>query len=218
VTDFPPPGLDQPDIAGRIGQIADELRSLARNGLHYGTNPYDIERYQRIQRLSAELMASVDGRSSVDIGRIFQDDLGVRTPIVAVDGAVFDTDDRLLLAQRVDSGQWCMPGGAADVGEAPSAGAEREVLEETGLRVRATRIVGVFDNRTWGYLGAVHAYYLVFECAVLGGELTPSIETTDFRWVTEPEATALPLYRSHVYKVPEAFRLRRLPDAPTSFH
>jgi hypothetical protein len=63
-----------------------------------------------------------------------------------------------------------------------------------------------------------HVYYLVFECQRLSGELTPSHETTDFRWATEEEAVALPLHRSHVRKVPEAFRLHRAPDAPTAFH
>lgn len=217
VRDEPPGSVVDP--ATRIAQIADDLRALAANGLHYGTNPYDIERYHRIQRLSAELLSMVDGRSADEIGRIMQEDVGVRTPAVAVDAAIFDPEGRILLVQRAENGQWCLPGGAADVGESPSAAAEREVLEETGLRVKARRVVGVYDNRSWRVRSiARHAYYLVFECDVLGGELTPSLETTGFRWCTEEEAVALPLYRAHVYKVPEAFRLHRMPDAPTAFH
>ncbi len=206
------------DVGTRIGQIADELRAHAGNGLFFSTDPYDLDRFRRTRDLAAELLALVDGRSTVEIGRIFQEDL-MCTPAVAVDAAVFDADGLLLLAQRADTGDWCMPGGAADVGESPSAGAVRETREETGLLVRATRVIGVFDNRTWGLPSiARHAYYLVFECEVLGGELTPSIETTDFRWVTEEEAVALPLFRAHVWKVPEAFRLHRMPGAPPAFH
>jgi len=96
---------------------------------------------------------------------------------------------------------------------------EREVREETGLRVRATRLLGVWDNRSWNMPSVVsHIYYLVFECDLLGGELTASLETTDFRWVTEEEAAMLTLYRSHALKVPAAFRLHRAPDQPTEFH
>jgi 8-oxo-dGTP pyrophosphatase MutT (NUDIX family) len=205
--------------ADRIGRLADELRSHAANGLHYGRDPYDQERYRRIQSIAAELTSMVDTRSTVDLERVFHEDVYGRTPSVAVDGAVFDDEGRLLLAERAGSREWCMPGGAADVGEAPSAGAVREVLEETGLTVRATRLLGVYHNLAWGMPSVVsHAYYLVFECERLGGELTPSHETTDFRWVTEPEAMALTLYRSHVRKVPEAFRLHRSPDAPAAFH
>jgi len=206
------------DVGTLIARIADELRAHAANGLRFSADPYDIDRFHRTRDLAAQLLALVDGRSSVEIGRIFQEDL-MGTPSVAVDAAIFDTDGRLLLAQRADTGDWCMPGGAADVGESPSAGAVRETREETGLIVRATRVIGVFDNRTWGLPSvARHAYYLVFECEVLGGELTPSIETTDFRWVTEEEAVALPLFRAHVRKVPEAFRLHRMPGAPPAFH
>jgi 8-oxo-dGTP pyrophosphatase MutT (NUDIX family) len=203
----------------RIGLIADELRSHAANGLYYGRDPYDQERYRRIQAIAAELAAMVDTRSTVELERLFREDVFGRTPAVAVDGAVFDDAGRLLLAERSGTREWCIPGGASEVGEAPSAGAVREVLEETGLTVRATRLLGVYHNLAWGMPSVFsHAYYLVFECERLGGELTPSIETTDFRWVTEEEAMALPLYRSHAQKVPEAFRLHRRPDAPTAFH
>jgi ADP-ribose pyrophosphatase YjhB (NUDIX family) len=207
------------EVSARIGQIADELRAHAANGLFFTKDPYDRDRYQKIQLLSAELMAMVDSRSTVDLERMFREDTHGRTPAVAVDGAVFRADGRLLLAERADSREWCIPGGAVDVGEPPSAAAEREVREETGLTVRAVRLLGLYDNRSWNMPSVLsHAYYLLFECELLDGELTPSSETTDFRWVTEEEAGELTLFRSHVYKVPEAFRLHRAPDAPTAFH
>jgi 8-oxo-dGTP pyrophosphatase MutT (NUDIX family) len=212
--DLRPSGLESP-IAG----ISDELRAIAANGLHFSQDPYDLERYRRLRDLAATLLGLIDSRSTVELTRIFHEDVEVHTPAVLVDGAVFDAEGRLLLAQRADSGLWCIPGGASDVGESPSAGAVREVKEETGLEVRANRVIGVFDNRSFGLPSvARHAYYLVFECEVLGGELTPSIETTDFRWVTEEEAMALPLFRTHLKKVPAAFLARRHPDAPIAFH
>ncbi len=208
----------KPDVGIRIEQIADELRAHAADGLRFSHDPYDLDRFRRTQVLAAELSDLVNGRSSVEIGRIFQEDL-LGPPSVAVDAAIVDADSRLLVAQRADSGEWCMPGGASDVGESPSAGAVREAREETGLVVRATRVIGVFDNRTFGLPSiARHLYFLVFKCEVVSGVLTPSIETTDFRWVTEEEALALPLFRSHNGTIPEAFRLHRTPGAPPAFH
>jgi hypothetical protein len=58
----------------------------------------------------------------------------------------------------------------------------------------------------------------VFECSVVSGELAASNETTDFRWVTEDQAKELTLFRTHVRKVPEAFRLHRQPGAAPAFH
>ncbi len=47
---------------------------------------------------------------------------------------------------------------------------------------------------------------------------TPSIETTEFRWVTEPEAVSMEFCRTHIRKVLEAFRLYRMPGALLAFH
>jgi ADP-ribose pyrophosphatase YjhB (NUDIX family) len=212
-------GTERDDPESRIAGIADELRAMAGNGLHFSRDVYDLERYRRLRELTATLLSLVDRRSTVELERIMHEDLEVHTPIVAVDAAIFDADGRLLLAQRVDSGQWCMPGGAADVGESPSVGAVREAREETGLEVRATRVIGVFDNRSFGLPSvARHAYYLVFECEVVGGTLTPSVETTDFVWVTEDQAMKLDLFRTHTKKVPAAFHAHHHPDEPTAFH
>lgn len=210
---------EQRDLASSLAEISDELRALAGNGLHFSKDPYDLERFARVRDLAATLLGMVDSRSTVELSQIFHEDVEVHTPVVAVDGAVFDAEGRLLLAQRADSGLWCIPGGASDVGESPSAGAVREVKEETGLDVRATKVLGVFDNRSFGLPSvARHAYYLVFECEPLGGELTTSIETTDFRWATEDEAKTLPLFRTHQKKVPMAFHAHQHPDEPTPFH
>ena len=142
----------------------------------------------------------------------------VRTPLAAADAAVFDGQGRLMLVQRTDSGLWALPGGAAEVGEPPAHVAEREAAEETGLVVRARRLIGIFDNRVKAqWESPVHMYHLLFECELLGGEPVRTSETLDFRWVTRDEATTLPLSRTHARKVPVAFRMRDDPHAPPVF-
>ncbi|WP_367113779.1 NUDIX domain-containing protein, partial [Propionivibrio sp.] len=44
------------------------------------------------------------------------------------------------------NGAWTLPGGWCDTGESPSLSAEREVAEESGLQVRAVRLVALFDK------------------------------------------------------------------------
>jgi ADP-ribose pyrophosphatase YjhB (NUDIX family) len=206
------------DVESRLAWIAGELRAMAGTGLHYTTNPYDRERYQRIRDHAAELLSMVDARPLDELRRVFHADLGVRTPIVCVEGAIFDEAGRVLVVQRADSGAWCLPGGVAEVGEPPSAGAEREVREETGLEVRAARLLAVYDNHTWRLPSiATHAYYVIFECERIGGELTPSIETSDFRWVGLDDLDGLTLYKTHLHKVPNVLRLYA-ERAPADYH
>ena len=60
--------------------------------------------------------------------------------------AIFEEQGRILLTQRADNGQWCLPSGGMDSGESVAEACEREVLEETGLSVRVKRLVGVYSH------------------------------------------------------------------------
>ena len=54
---------------------------------------------------------------------------------------IFDpTRTKLLLTRRTDNGQWCLPGGAMDLGESALECCPREALEETGLVVNVVRL------------------------------------------------------------------------------
>jgi ADP-ribose pyrophosphatase YjhB (NUDIX family) len=61
--------------------------------------------------------------------------------------AIVVRDDKVLLARRAYApwkDAWGSPGGFCEVGEHPIETVEREVLEETGLRVRVTGYLGVW--------------------------------------------------------------------------
>lgn len=201
----------QDDVSNRLVALADEVRALAANGLHWAENEYDRARYDRLMSVAAEMLAVTDTRPAPEIEQVFRGSLGVRSPLVGVDAAVFDDDGRVLLVQRADNGRWCMPGGLADVGESPAQAAEREVWEETGLHVEARRLVGVFDGRVslgWPE-GAMHLYHIAFICERVGGALALSNETLAFGYFSEEEATTLPLHRGHTFRIPVAFRVHR---------
>ena len=53
---------------------------------------------------------------------------------------------KVLLTRRTDNGLWGVPGGAMESGESVVEACEREVFEETGLKVHAKRLVGVYSN------------------------------------------------------------------------
>ena len=206
------------DQGTRITEIADQLRALATNGLYYAMNEYDHARYDTLLKLAAELISIVDNRDSVEIERIFRGHIEMRTPFVGVAAAIFNDEGKLLIVQRSDNGKWNMPGGAADVGEPPSAVAVREVWEETGLRVRPVRLLGVTDGPTTGSTSPVHLYHLDFLCEVIGGELTLTNETTAYGYFTEEEAMRLPLHSSHIVRIPYAFEAYRTEDPQARFH
>ncbi|KAF2706436.1 hypothetical protein K504DRAFT_536647 [Pleomassaria siparia CBS 279.74] len=70
-------------------------------------------------------------------------------PRVAVIAIISDDEDRVVAGQRIGllgTGQWSFPGGHVDQGEELFACAERETLEETGLKIRALKIVAVTND------------------------------------------------------------------------
>jgi 8-oxo-dGTP diphosphatase len=100
---------------------------------------------------------------------------------VSVAGVVVRDDGRVLVIRRADNGAWEAPGGVLELDEEPSAGACREVFEETGIKVDALRLTGVYKNMARGVVA------LVFLCRPVGGHEQVSDETTEVQWLTRDE-------------------------------
>jgi ADP-ribose pyrophosphatase YjhB (NUDIX family) len=179
---------------------------MASTGLHYGKDPYDIDRYQRLMKLAAELLSMVSIQPLEEIERVFVDDIGVRTPGVGVDTFVFDEAGRVLLIQRADNHKWAMPGGVCEVGDTPAENARREVWEETGYEVEITAFLGVFDNWHRHLNARRHGYLQLFAGRVTGGEPTLSNETLAVQWYALEAIPWEELSPGHVERLQHALR------------
>ncbi len=128
---------------------------------------------------------------------------------VGCSATIFDeTREKVLLTQRMDNGRWCLPGGHMESGESAAEACEREVWEETGLKVRATRLLGVYSNpdQLVIYKDGNKAFFVVlnFEAQVLEGELGLSDETTAFGWFSLEEMETMPIHANHKLRVEDA--------------
>lgn len=93
-----------------------------------------------------------------------------------------ERDGRVLLARRVNEpfrGLWTLPAGFVDAGEDPARAAERECLEETGLRVRTTGVLEVVSGREHPR-GA--DFVIVYTAEVTGGELACGDDADAVDW------------------------------------
>ena len=71
----------------------------------------------------------------------------LRHPTLSVSVVPVYPDGRIVLARRVDSDRFAVPGGMVDWGETIEETARRELEEETGLEwVRLVRLVGVYSS------------------------------------------------------------------------
>ena len=95
-----------------------------------------------------------------------------------VAGALFEMDGGIVLTQRAIEpgyGLWTYPGGFVERGERAETAAEREALEETGVVVEVTGLIGIYS-----YDGQIPAI-ASFAANVVGGELAPLDETMDVK-------------------------------------
>ena len=127
---------------------------------------------------------------------------------------------KVLLTQRVDNGNWSMPSGAHDPGESLTKTAVRETLEETGITVRPTDVVGVFTDPRhvihYTSDGEVRQEFnVVYRADYVSGEPTPSAETTRVEWVSVDDIEALPMDASQRKRILWALSQQRTWIDPT---
>jgi ADP-ribose pyrophosphatase YjhB (NUDIX family) len=155
------------------------LQAIAQSGLTYAKDPYDVERYQQIRRIAAEIAASRSGTTVDTIAALFSEQSGYATPKLDIRAVVLDEEEKVLLVREREDGLWTLPGGWADVGESPSEAVKREVKEESGYEVRAVRLLALLDRDKHPHPPIpFHVYKLYFRCELSGGSpLAASTET-----------------------------------------
>jgi ADP-ribose pyrophosphatase YjhB (NUDIX family) len=162
--------------------LLDEIRALARTGLHYTENPFDRARYDRLLEMASDAYAERLQVDAPELRARFLDDLGYATAKVGADAAVFDADDRLLLVRRADDGKWGLVAGWVDVNESPETTVVRELEEEAGVGARIDALVGVQfcaadETRPHGTVS------IVYLCSILSGTLRPQPhEVLEIAW------------------------------------
>jgi ADP-ribose pyrophosphatase YjhB (NUDIX family) len=193
----------------------ERLQAIAQAGLELSDGPYDRERYLALRALATEIAAahlelgSPAERRRLD--ELLAGDGGYPTPKVDVRALVRRGREVLLVRERVD-GRWSLPGGWADVGWAPAAMVEREVAEESGFRVRARRLLALWDRARHNSNPSLHSVYKVaVACDLLGGTARPSVETLDVGWF---DADALPELSTDRITAAQIARLIELDDHP----
>ena len=100
-----------------------EIQSLAQAGLAYTDNVYDIERYNRLREISAEMISEQSDIPLKKVRELFCNETGYQTPKIDRRAAVFK-DGKILLVHE-NNGTWSLPGGWCDVLESVRSNTEK---------------------------------------------------------------------------------------------
>jgi ADP-ribose pyrophosphatase YjhB (NUDIX family) len=142
------------------------------------------------------------------------------TPLVGCDTFIADaTRTRVLLIRRADNGFWALPGGFVELDETPARCAARECLEETGLRVRITRLLGVFSSHCYEHVNYPHkggSYcHILFLGETTDGAPRTTDEAREIGWFGARELP--PMSDGHLPRVHVGFAALRDPSAKPHF-
>lgn len=158
-----------------------EIQSLAQNGLAYTDNVYDIERYERLREISAEIISEKSDISLEKVKNLFCKEEGYQTPKIDTRAAIFKEDKILLVHES--NGTWALPGGWCDVLESVKSNTIKEAKEETGLDVQTVKVISIQDRNK--HNKPIYAYGIckVFVlCDIISGEFIDNIETTETKY------------------------------------
>ena len=170
----------------KIINWATELQSIAQAGLFYSKDKFDIERFQRVREISAEMIALKTDLPLEHVKKLFCGDEGYQTPKIDTRGAIFK-DGKVLLVRESD-GRWVLPGGWCEYNLSPAENTVKEVKEEAGLDVVVDKLVAVHDRNKRNadtYIFGVAKFFFI--CQATGGEFSANIETTESKYFAEDE-------------------------------
>ena len=156
-----------------------ELQSLAQAGLTYGKDKFDLERYERIREISAEIIANKSGLDFEKVKTLFCNEIGYQTPKIDTRASIFK-EDKILLVKENNS-KWSLPGGWVDVNCSVKENTIKEVKEESGLDVTADKIIAVQDREKHNKPRYAYRVCKIFVlCTATGGEFKENSETVGF--------------------------------------
>jgi ADP-ribose pyrophosphatase YjhB (NUDIX family) len=198
-------------------RLGERVQAIAQTGLAYARDPYDRERYEELRGIAVELLADGLGAPEDAVRVALAAGLGYPTPKVDVRAVVFRRDELLLVRERRGR-RWTFPGGWADVGDTPGAAAERETLEESGYKVRATKLLALLDKARHEHPpSADYTYKVLIGCRFEGGEPATSHEIDAVSFFARAEAPELDLDRTTPGQVALAWAHHDDPARPADF-
>ncbi len=117
----------------------------------------------------------------------------MKKPLIGVGAVVFLNDAVLLVKRKFEpaANKWAIPGGKLEFGETLKQAAEREVFEETGIRIEATEVAHIFE-----WIDQHHYVILDLDATYISGELSAGDDALDVRWVSASELNTIEVTQS----------------------
>lgn len=182
-----------------------ELQFIAQAGITYSENKFDIERFERVRELSAEIVSQHTDLGIEKVQSLFCNETGYQTPKLDT-RAVIIQDEKILLVKESSSSEWSLPGGWVDVNKSIRSNIIKETKEEAGLDVIPERMIAVQDRNKHNTPISAYGICKIFVlCHVIGGEFKKNIETEASGYFSLEDLPPLSLQRNNKAQIQMCF-------------
>ena len=193
-----------------------ELQSISQGALYYCKDKFDIERFERIREIAAEM---INYKTDIPVDKVkdlFCNEIGYQTPKIDSRAAIFK-DDKILLVKE-SNGTWSLPGGWVDVDLSVKENIIKEVKEEAGLDVVTNKIIAVQDREK--HNSPVYAYKICkifILCTAIGGKFEKNIETIESNYFKIDELPLLATEKNNEEQIKMCFEAYKTDNWETLF-
>jgi ADP-ribose pyrophosphatase YjhB (NUDIX family) len=196
---------------------ASELQSIAQAGLTYGTDRYDLDRYEQIRSIAVDILHEYTDIDHKKIRELFASETGYQTPKIDIRASVFK-DDKILMVKEKTDGSWSLPGGWADVNTSVGESVIRECIEEAGAIVKPKRIIAIhLGNKHNNPLFPYTIYKIFVECELHENNFKENTETLEAGFFEFDKLPELSFTRNNHDQIKMCFEARKCKVFETIF-
>ncbi|PLR84460.1 ADP-ribose pyrophosphatase [Bacillus canaveralius] len=196
---------------------AKRLQSISQAGLTFSKDVFDIERYEELRKISAEIIAEHTDLDMEKVKELFTNETGYQTPKVDVRGVVFKDDKILMVHEKLDN-KWSLPGGFCEIGLSPSENIVKEIKEESGYEVIPKKLLALLDMNKHPHPPQPYHYYKMFiQCEIVGGTASIGVETSGIDFFPEHKLPSISVKRNTESQLKMLFDFLRNPHRETMF-
>ena len=155
-----------------------KIQSISKIGLVYSKDPYALTNYKEINDLSTKFLEDFL-EVKFDRPNYFQSDI-YPTPNVSVRTVIFNSDKtKVIMVREAALQAYSLPGGWADLYDAPSDVSKNECLQEAGAEIEIIRLVGITNRTPFKSPTSIPEYVVIFEAKLKELHKEHEYETDD---------------------------------------
>jgi len=183
-----------------IYKFITKVQSIAKIGKIFSKDPYALENYEELEKLSHDALESYTGEK-LERPNLFARDI-YPTPNISCRALILNDKNELLLVKEAAFGTWSLPGGWCDLYETPSEAIIKECRQEAGMDIKVEQLLYFADRKNFLENKCLSEYVCCFHCTIINDYHEHCHEVSEVKFFPLDNLPTI----SHKFRLPEIER------------